>query len=433
MLRKVLLTSTVLALTSVIAPAAGKDSGSVTVLHTFNGQDGAFPTAGLSADAAGKLYGTTQTDGAYDSGTVFQLSPTSDGGVRFSLLYVFTGGTDGGSPLGTLIFDPQGNGYGTASSGGANGQGVVYKLTPPGSGTQWNETVLYSFQGGSDGELPFGEVVFDAAGNLYGTTSRGGVTHLGCFQSGCGTIYELSPTANGPWQETVLHRFSDSNGEGAEPRAGLVFDAAGNLYGTTNSGGNNSVGACNTIDSDGCGTVFELMPGSQNQWQLVTLVDFNFTDGGLPRAGVTLDGKGDLFGATTIGGALNGGTVFSLTQNSGRWSAGSQFSLPPRSQPSGNLALDNAGNLYGTTYQGGANESGSVFQLVPNGNGWTEHVLYNFNVTGQRTGENPFDGVLIYHDALLLTTTQGGNLNDCSPNPGCGTVIGLSGATPPAP
>ncbi len=328
--------------------------------------------------------------------------------------------------LGTLVFDSQGNGYGTASSGGANGLGVVYKLTPPTIGQLWNETVLYSFQGGTDGQIPFGEVVFDSTGNLYGTTSRGGLNHVGCFQSGCGTVFELSPNSNGTWQETVLHRFSDSDGEGAEPRAGLVFDAAGNLYGTTNSGGNNDF--CNTFDSDGCGAVFELMPGSGGQWQFVSLGDFNDTDGGLPRAGVTLDGKGNLYGVTTVGGVSGGGTLFSLTQQNGQWVRGRIFSFPHNSEPSGNLIFDSSGNIYGTTYLGGKNVSGSVFQFSPST--WTLQTLYNFSVEGARTGDDPLDGVFLLNGAFFLTTTNGGRLNDCAPNPGCGAVVELSQGTP---
>jgi uncharacterized repeat protein (TIGR03803 family) len=426
MLRKMLLTLTVLALASVTVFAAGNGNGAVTVLHTFTGEDGAFPDAGLTADAAGNLYGTTQIGGTYGLGTVFQLSLTASGKLRYTVLHEFTGGDDGGQPLGSLVFDAEGNAYGTASAGGAFGVGLVFKLSPGLHGGQPQESVLYSFQGGSDGELPFGNVIFDAAGNLYGTTSRGGVTHVGCFQSGCGTIYELSPTANGAWQETILHAFTDNFGEGAEPRAGLVFDTAGNLYGTTNSGGNNDV--CNTFNSDGCGSVFELTKNSKGQWKLMSF-DFNLSDGGRPQAAVTLDGKGNLFGTTTIGGAFNGGTVFSLTQESGQWKPGHMYSFTQaNSQPSGNIAVDSAGNLYGTTYQGGANVWGSVFELIPGANGWTEQTLYSFPVSGARTGAYPSDGVLIDSSGnLFLTASEGGNLNDClSTGAGCGTVIELS-------
>src|SRR5580698_8153919 len=157
----------------------------VTVMHAFTGgKDGAFLDSNLVADAAGNFYGTTQIGGAYGWGTVFELSPNQEGKWRFSLLYTFTGAADGGNPLGSLVFDAAGNAYSTTSSGGANGFGVVFELTPPPQGAPaktWTESVLYSFQGGSnDGAVPFGNVVFDSAGNLYGTTSIGGRTHIGC-------------------------------------------------------------------------------------------------------------------------------------------------------------------------------------------------------------------------------------------------------------
>jgi len=213
----------------------------VTLLHSFSGgNDGAFPYASFTADAAGNLFGTSQIAGANGFGNVFQLSPIIGGGWRFSVIYEFTGGAHGGSLLGSLTFDTAGDAYGTAAGGGAQGLGDVFKLTRPKgrqAGAKWGEKVLYSFQGGTDGAIPFGSVLFDAAGNLYGMTSVGGHSHIGCL-SGCGTIYELLPRSDGRWHERVLHRFIDAFGEGAEPRTGLVSDAAGNLYGTTFSCGN---------------------------------------------------------------------------------------------------------------------------------------------------------------------------------------------------
>jgi uncharacterized repeat protein (TIGR03803 family) len=403
---------------SLGAFAAGKSA--VTVLHEFKGPaDGAYPSSGLTADAAGNLYGATQTMGPNSGGTIYRFSPNGNGGWSFETIYAFTGGADGGAPLGTLIFDAQGNGYGTVSAGGANGFGAVYKLTPPAKGNTWSETVLYSFQANTDGELPFGELVFDATGNLYGTTSRGGQGHLGCFQAGCGTIYELTPRKNGTWGEIVLHRFSDAFGQGAEPRDGLVFDAAGNLYGTTNSGGNNDV--CNTFNADGCGEAFELMPLGGNKWQIVNLIDFNDTDGGNPRAGVTLDGKGNLYGVTTIGGNLGGGTLFSFTQHDGKWVKGKGINFPHESGPSGRLVIDPSGLIYGTTYQGGPNVAGSIFQLDPGT--WKLQTLYNFQVSGRYTGDDPLSGPFVYNGGVFVTTTNGGDLNACSPNPGCGAVV----------
>jgi uncharacterized repeat protein (TIGR03803 family) len=171
-----------------------------------------------------------------------------------------------------------------------------------------------------------------------------------------------------------------------------------------------------------------LTKNSKGQWKLMSF-DFNLSDGGRPQAAVTLDGKGNLFGTTTIGGAFNGGTVFSLTQESGQWKPGHMYSFTQaNSQPSGNIAVDSAGNLYGTTYQGGANVWGSVFELIPGANGWTEQTLYSFPVSGARTGAYPSDGVLIDSSGnLFLTASEGGNLNDClSTGAGCGTVIELS-------
>jgi uncharacterized repeat protein (TIGR03803 family) len=405
-----------------------------TKLHTFTGgNDGSYPYANLVGDAAGNLYGTAQIGGVDGEGTVFKLSPESDGKWKFTVLYTFTGGVDGAQPLGSLVFDAAGNAYSTTAGGGANGQGVVFELSPSAKpGKPWDETVLYSFQGGADGALPFGGLVFDAAGNLYGTTSVGGVLHTGCAPAkGCGTIYKLSPAANGGWQETVIHRFTDAFNEGAEPLAGLVFDAAGNLYGTTYEGGNNLL--CNGF---GCGTVFELEPNAKGRWNLKTLIDFKVKNGALLRAGITLSGPNLLYGATLYGGLYNDGTVFSMTKNSaGHWVLGTSYSFSGLNglHPYGRLAIDGAGNLYGTAYQGGANDSGAVFQIITNSSGWTENDLFDFSVNGSGFGFNPLDSVFLDGSGnLFLTVNQGGNLKYCQPNAGCGTVIELNSVATPS-
>jgi len=405
------------------------------VLHIFGGaNDGSYPYASLSADSAGNLYGTTQNGGAYGQGTVFQLSPKAEGGWRFSLVYGFSGAEDGGNPLGGLTFDAAGNAYATVSSGGIYGLGAVVELTPPAhpsASRSWSEKALYSFQGGSDGAIPFGNVVLDATGSLYGTTSIGGVGHIGCPPTkGCGTVYKLSPTKSGVWREQVLHRFTDAFHQGAEPRAGVVLDAAGNLYGTTYEGGNNLY--CNGY---GCGSVFELVrPISGKHWRYVNLIDFDGSNGALLLAGLTINASGTLFGATLYGGTYNDGTVFSLSEDSGRWQLQTLYNFGGLDglQPAGTLALDEAGNIYGTTYEGGAYDWGEVFQLAPGGEGWSENVLYNFTVSGKRFGASPLDGVLLDGAGnLFLTTNQGGNINDCQPNAGCGTVIELSSGQKP--
>lgn len=411
------------ALLAVVSPAFA--AGDVSVLHTFTGgKDGSYPDSYLVADAAGNLYGTTQIGGTYGAGTIFEISPGQNGKWEFSVLYEFTGGADGGNPLGSLVFDAAGNAYATVSSGGADGFGAVVELNVPPQGAPgkpWNEQVLYSFQGGHDGALPFGNVIFDGAGNLYGTTSIGGDSHINCL-AGCGTIYELSPAGGGVWTERVLHRLRDAFGQGAEPRDGLVFDAAGNLYGTTYEGGDNEV--CNGY---GCGTIFELMaPVSGKHWTYKTLIDFDGLDGALVRGGITLGPDGALYGTTVFGGTNNDGVIFSFTQQSGRWEFAPVYSFSGLDglQPSGHLAFDSAGNLYGATYEGGANDWGTVFQLVPGGGGWTENLLYSFPVSGKGPGANPLGGVTL--DAagnLYMTTNQGGSLKYCQPNSGCGVVV----------
>jgi uncharacterized repeat protein (TIGR03803 family) len=403
-------------------------SDDITVLHVFTGgNDGSYPDGNVVADAAGNLYGTTQIGGLYGAGTVFKLTPASDGTWQFSVLYAFTGGADGGNPLASLIFDAAGNAYSTAASGGANGLGVVFELIPPAQpdqGKEWTEKVLYSFQGGSDGAVPLGNVIFDAAGNLYGTTTTGGMTHIGCPPAkGCGTIFELAPTHSGPWKERIIHRFRDAFTEGATPRSGLVFDASGNLYGTTYQGGNNDV-----CGGSGCGTVFELTPGAGESWKLQDLIDFNAIDGALPMGGVTLSSDGSVIGSTSFGGTENAGTIFVLKQESGVWKFSTIYNFDTFDglQPAGNLAVDKDGNIYGATYEGGVNDWGTIFRLARTTgmNEWTENLLYNFVVSGTHFGANPLGGVML--DAagnLYLTANQGGNLDYCQPNSGCGTVI----------
>jgi uncharacterized repeat protein (TIGR03803 family) len=394
-----------------------------TLLHTFTGgDDGSYPDSNLVEDANGNLYGTTQIGGVYGFGTIFELSPTENGNWRFSVLYTFTGGSDGGNPLGSLTLDQGGNAYATVSSGGENGLGAIIELSPPSrEGKQWTETVLYSFQGGEDGGLPFGAVIFDAAGNLYGTTSIGGKNHVGCPPArGCGTIFQLTPNGDGSWNKRVLHEFSDAFGEGAAPRVGLTIDAAGNLYGTTYEGGNND-----ECEGYGCGTVFQLSPTDGRHWAFKNLIDFNGRDAALAGGGVIIN-NGALYGTALYGGENNQGVIYSLTQDADRWKFAVEYSFDGLDglRPSGNLAFDTAGNLYGATYEGGANDWGSIFQLLPGTGGWTENILYSFVTTGRGYGANPLGGVIIDGSGnLYLTANQGGSLKYCQPNSGCGTVI----------
>lgn len=272
--------------------------GTETVLHTFTGgSDGGFPFASLIIDKAGNLYGTTDLGGSSrchgnGCGTVFELA--SDGSE--TVLHSFAGGTnDGAYPDAGLIEDKAGNLYGTGSFGGTNNLGVVFKVAPPAQGKKkWTETVLYSFAGGSDGAAPIASVIRDKAGNLYGTTYNGGGSSR--CSNGCGTVFKLAPDDS----ETVLHAFAGGTRDGAGPQAGVVMDAAGNLYGTAYEDGRY-----------GYGNVFRLAPDGTEKFL------HSFTggaDGTDPDANLVMDKDGALIDTAAAGGGGNGGTVFRVKE-----------------------------------------------------------------------------------------------------------------------
>jgi uncharacterized repeat protein (TIGR03803 family) len=209
--------------------------------------DGFFPLGGLVIDTAGNLYGTT-SQGLFTGGTVFELTPSSSGQWRESILHTFIASGDGSFPVAGLILDSSGNLFGTTTSGGTAGQGTVFQLTSVGGGT-WTESILYSFQGGNDGSQPWAAVNFDAAGNLYGTTKAGGVgINCGPQAGGCGTVFKLAPSVSGTWTETVLAAFTTQASSGY-PLGNLVSDVAGGLYGTT---------SINGVGSTASGEVFKV-------------------------------------------------------------------------------------------------------------------------------------------------------------------------------
>ena len=326
------------------------------LLHVFSGGlGGSNPSAGLIFDGLGNLYGTTVSGGAYGFGIVFELISGANGTWSGKVLHHFTGTTGGGSLLGSLIFDSNGNLYGTTNSGGTYGFGTAFKLSPPSSGGAWTEQVLHPFGSNSkDGTRPNAGLIFDSLGNLYGTTAAGG-------SSGAGTVFELFPGSH--WTEKVIYDFT-GGADGGSPLSNLISDSVGNLYGTTSSGGTVSC-AVNTLY---CGTVFELVSGSP--WTEKVLYTFKGgNDGGAPAAGLVFDGLGNLYGTTTGSGGSNAGTVFKLMLSSGKWgekllhdfSTGSVGGAVPRSD----LILDNLGNLYGTASTGGGGGAGVVFQIVP--------------------------------------------------------------------
>jgi hypothetical protein len=313
----------------------------------------------------------------------------------FTTLYTFTGGTDGASPWNGLALDPAGNLFGMTVNGGIiNGFGVVFELQPSPAG--WNETVPHSFDG-SDGCCPFFNTpVFDAKGNLYGTTSSDG--------NGYGTVFQLTPNQGGSWTETILHNFAGGS-DGITPASGVVFDAEGNLYGVTSGGGGKG---CSEFA--GCGVVYELSLGSGGSWKETILHQFTGgPDGSGPNA-VLVDNQGRIFGTAVNGGRKQSGVAFELTRSGQAWNFQVIYDFAPNgAYPLGPMAIDGQGNLYGTESAGGIFFAGAVFKLAPSGTGsaWTHRTLYNFS--GGSDGINPTSGVTFGTAARnLYGTTSGG-------------------------
>jgi uncharacterized repeat protein (TIGR03803 family) len=395
-------------------PAAAQE----TMLHSFNnnGKDGQDPFGGLVFDSSGNLYGTTLQGGVHGGGTVFELRPTTGGGWTETVLHSFGNGSDGFLLYSGLILDVSGNLYGTTYWGGKYAYGTVFELTPTGGGN-WTEKILHSFAfNGTDGTNPVAGLIFDASGNLYGTTSGGGAY-------GGGIVFELTPAANGSWDEKILHNFNNNGTDGNNPLAGLIFDASGNLYGTTLDGpydiGVNYLG----------GTVFELTPSTDGSWTETVLYNFDGigTNPYDPDAGLIFDSAGNLYSTTPQGGAGpndGDGTVFKLSpQAGGGWTEAVLHSFGNGTDglnPSAGLIIDASGNLYGTTWQGGPYGSGTAFELMPEaGTVWAEKILYSFN-EGATDGKHPSAGLIFDASGNLYGTTQGGGVY------GSGTVFKIN-------
>ena len=330
-----------------------------TVLYNFRGgQDGANPHATLAWDSTGNLYGTTVSGGGSTAcgggcGVVFQLTPSS-GGWTESVLYRFTGGTDGRVPYAGVALDTAGNIYGATTGGGAAKLGAVYKLTP-GSGGDWEYSVLHSFAGKPDGTTPYGTPVLDTAGNLYGTTYEGGTYNKG-------TVFAIAPASGGGWTERVLYSFKGGS-DGVNPMAPVIFDQIGNLYGTTEIGG-----------TANCGIAFRLTPNHAGGWNesvLHTFLGIPALDGENPN-GLIFDTHGNLYGTSLGGGVDNLGTIFEISpMPDGSWTETVLYSFTAGldgAYPSAGLVMDAAGNLYGTTLWGGPGgdtTGGVAFEYAP--------------------------------------------------------------------
>jgi uncharacterized repeat protein (TIGR03803 family) len=407
------------------------------VLWSFAGppNDGAMPLAGLVFDQSGNLYGTTYTGGNATApvcgsgcGTIFELSPGSDGIWKESVLYNFCSNysagqcLDGAYPQASLVFDAAGNLYGTTNYGGgqpctiqSSGCGTVFELSPPAPSGSWTQTVLYSFCAEVvnfqclDGAVPISQLTWDASGNLYGTTSAGGTADAG-------TVFELSPDS-GLWNEVVLYNFcSIGHGtvcpDGEYPFAGVTFDNSGSLYGTTEVGGSSRY--------QGGGTVYKLTPTS-GVWIESVLIRFvtPYSDGRLPIAPVSFDAVGNLYGTTAAGGPSGNGGVFRLRKSGAEYFL---FNGSNGSFPVGGVLVDSRrAAIYGTT-QGGGGHLGAVFKITAPAQ---ETVLYGFCLKEPCVdGAQPSAGLIEDRFGNLYSTGKygGANITSCE-NSGCGVVF----------
>lgn len=337
------------------------------IFANFSGPNGLNVNGGLVLNQqSGKLYGTTRRGGSRDVGVIFELAPPKQSGAQWTetVLYNFTGtegGTDGGLPAPGLIADSRGALYGTTQSGGQHQNGTVFRLSPPSHpGGAWNEKILHSFEGRGDGAMPISGLVIDEARVLYGVTPFAGANRSGA-------VFKVSPPASGTgaWTESVIYSFTGAHDgslpDGRFPETALIVDHAGNLYGTTNRGGNTCV--------SGCGTIFRLSPPTAEGGAWTELILHSFAshfDGGSPSGALVLDSQGSLYGASRTGGIHNGGTIFKLTppvDGSVPWTKTSFSGFPSGTGGSQGALLLVGSKFYGTTPAGGTSQTGTIFEM----------------------------------------------------------------------
>lgn len=378
---------------------------SFSVLHYFTGgDDGGNSTAGLTIGGNGTLYGTAG-EAQGQSGTAFKLTQKGSGWT-LNPLHDFTGGSDGVEPGSGLTIGPNGALYGTTVQGGF-GVGTIYELRPPANACKtaicyWNKTVLRAFTGNTgDGGFPgYGNVIFDQAGNMYGTASSNGT-------SDCGVVWRMAPSGGG-WTESILYNFAGGS-DGCNPESGVIFDAAGNLYGTT---------TC-TSTCRGLGTIFQLVP-SNGGWTENVLMELNATTGSHPWGTLIMDGSGNLYGTATQDGPNGGGTVFELSPSNGGWNFSLVYAFT-LCNPTAGLTLGPNGNLYGACEAGGTHAEGWIFEMPGNCNqSCTPTDLHDFSST---EGSNPLAPVSFDGSGNIYGTTFEGGSGDCIGGmSGCGSA-----------
>lgn len=324
------------------------------------------------------------------------------------ILYSFLGGSDGEYLDTDLVIDSAGNLYGTSVQGGAFGAGTVFQVTPSGV-----HTVLYSFTGGADGGEPYKGVTLDAQGNIYGTAGVGGLYVGPCSDTGCGVVFKLT-NSGGTWTQTVIHNFTGGK-DGWGPGAGVTIDSRGAVYGMTPVGGEFNAGV-----------IYQLTSGISGNWTERIIHSFTGGADGIGGfAGRLLpDGAGGFYGACTAGGANGNGVIFQISPKAnGNWRLKTLYAfqgMPDAGFPYGGLLLDNAGNLYGTTYYAGANDLGAVYKLTNNNGTWSESVIYSFQSGSD--GNSPISNLVTDAKGNLYGTTSAGGSGAC----GCGTIFKLT-------
>jgi len=391
----------------------------LTNFYAFLGfpNDGALPLAGLMQGSDGNFYGTASQGGANNVGTVFRISPS--GG--YTNLHSFIRSLDDGvEPEAGLVQGSDGNLYGTTFAGGMTSNGTVFRISPSGSYTN-----LHSFTGSPDGALPMAGLVLGSDGNLYGTTSQGGTTNFNIFTStaGYGTVFRISPTGT----YTTLYAFAGSPNSGAYPEAGLVLGSDGNFYGTTEYGGN---GPCNVGFGVGCGTIFRISTGGT----FTNLHSFTGSpnDGSKPLAGLVQGSDGNFYGTTASGGTNNDGMAFRISPTGAYTKLHIFVDSPDGKLPEAGLVQGGDGNFYGTTAIGGTQGSGTIFRISFSG-AYTN--LYSFSGS-PIDGARPMAGLVQGGDGNFYGTTYSGgttNFNGFTLSYGYGTVFKLTVPLNPPP
>lgn len=426
--------STVIVL-AALSPARAQ---TLTVLHVFTrGGDGGFlapsMSGGVIRDSGGNIYGTTNYGGTtlrqcgeLGCGVVFKVSSH---GVE-SPIYKFQGPPDGLYPYARVVIGPDGALYGTTSAGGSGSCpgalggscGTVFKLQPPPNfcasfECQWRETILYNFTSPADGEDPIGDVTFDSAGNLYGTTAQGGSETCSLGKYSCGTVFKLTPNSNGTWTKTTIYQFQGGDNDGTGPDSPLVIDPAGNLYGTAPYGAGTGC-----LYNNGCGMVFELSPSGSGYTETILHIFTGNADGGYPLGGLIFDANGNLFGAASYGpGEFGYGTLFELTpQQGGSWNFSVPYTFNGEAESPTELTIDSAGNLYGVA-DGGEGGTGVIYRMSSSNGSWTFTSMYSFDSSGDQG---------FFPQGKVALDSQGNIYGVCSagpyPSPDAGTVWKLT-------